>query len=108
MPRLFRIILPFAVVCPLAWAADFPVGQLIRSDVQDLYNPQTRFGGSYGNFQNDVQASAPAQPASNPNSGVGAPVAATVAASKQKAPAAPAAVPNKEGANKDKDLKKKK
>ncbi len=38
----------------------------------------------------------------------GAPVAAEVAASKQKAPAAPAAVPNKEGANKDKDLKKKK
>lgn len=38
----------------------------------------------------------------------GAPVAAEVAASKQKAPAAAAAVPNKEGANKDKDLKKKK
>ncbi len=37
-----------------------------------------------------------------------APVAAEVAASKQKAPAAAAAVPNKEGANKDKDLKKKK
>ena len=38
----------------------------------------------------------------------GAPVAAEVAALKQKAPAAPAAVPNKEGSNKDKDLKKKK
>ena len=38
----------------------------------------------------------------------GAPVAAEVAALKQKATAAPAAVPNKEGSNKDKDLKKKK
>lgn len=35
----------------LAAASDFPVTQLIRSDVQDSYNPENRYGVAYGAFQ---------------------------------------------------------
>lgn len=71
MPVPFRILLFTCLACSIASAVDFPVGQLIRSDLQDLYNPQIRFGVRYGNYANyqEEQGRPTVKPASNPNSG---------------------------------------
>ena len=52
MPLLFRVFLLVCVSSAWTIGSDFPVVQLIRSDVQDLYNPETRYGMRYGSVLN--------------------------------------------------------
>ncbi len=52
MPLLFRLLLVLCVSGVWALASDFPAVQLIRTDVQDLYNPENRYGVRYGTALN--------------------------------------------------------